>query len=79
VRIKNTDDAVKKIHDDLKAFFYSVKMKEREAFLALDRMGKLREELVKKIKESYGITEEDDYDFEAPETPGRPGILKRKK
>ena len=78
VRVKNADDTINKIHSDLKEFFYSVKMKEKEAFDALDRMKDLKKDIIKEIRSAYNAPESE-YDFEPSETPGKPAFLKRKK
>ena len=78
VRVKNADDTINKIHSDLKDFFYSVKIKEKEAFDAIDRMKDLKKDIIKEIRSAYNAPESE-YDFEPSETPGKPAFLKRKK
>jgi|GEM_PF-2607628 hypothetical protein len=77
--IKNFEDSINKLHDDLKSFFYDVKMKEYKAIKAIERLEEASDLKIKEIKEDCGIPEDIFYYFEIPEATGRPGFLKKKK
>jgi len=78
-RVKNTEDAITKLHEDLKNFFYKNKMTEKRTFDLITKLEDSSEEEEKKIKKSYHISDNTQYILELPEATGRSGFLKKKK
>jgi predicted RNase H-like nuclease (RuvC/YqgF family) len=78
-RVKNTEDAITKLHEDLKDFFYKNKMTEKRIFDLIAKLEDSSEEEEEKIKKSYHISDNTQYVLELPEATGRSGFLKKKK
>ena len=78
-RMKNVEETISKVHEDLKEFFYKNKMTEKRTFDLIAKLEDTSEQEEQKIKKQYKIPNEGDYVFELPEGSGRPGFLKKKK
>ena len=78
-RVKNTEDTISKLHEDLKDFFYKNKMTEKRTFDLIAKLEDSSYEEEQKIKESFKIPETEQYILELPEATGRSGFLKKKK
>tara|TARA_R100001015_G_C4628080_1_gene188026 strand:+ start:66 stop:443 length:378 start_codon:yes stop_codon:yes gene_type:complete len=76
-RVKNTEEAISKLHEDLKEFFYNNKMTEKKTFDLISRLEDASEKEEQKIKKSFNIPEDVQYILEIPNTTGRPGLLKK--
>ena len=76
---RNFQNTIDKIHDDLKVFFYDAKIKEHNAFKAIEKMENILIKRTEELKKAYKIPENVEYDFIFPEGTGRPGYLKKKK
>lgn len=75
---KNLQDAIGKIHGELKDFIYEAKLREVHALKTIDKYLDLKSKKIKQLKEAYAIPEDMEYDFILPEATGRPGYLKKK-
>tara|TARA_R110000850_G_scaffold113598_1_gene228257 strand:+ start:521 stop:970 length:450 start_codon:yes stop_codon:yes gene_type:complete len=75
---KNLQDAIGKIHGELKDFIYEAKLREVHALKNIDRILDLKRQKIEQLKEAYAIPEDMEYDFVLPEATGRPGYLKKK-
>ena len=78
-RLKNLDNSMKKVHDDLKEFLYKNQITQKRTFSFLERLEEAYDEVEKEIKNIYQIPDTEEYEFELPDGTGRPGFLKRKK
>ena len=76
-RVKNAEEAISKLHEDLKEFFYNNKMTEKKTFDLISRLEDASEKEEQKIKKSFNIPEDVQYILEIPNTTGRPGLLKK--
>ena len=76
--IKNFEDTIVKMHDDLRQFYYNTKMQEYRTIKAIERLEETSDRKIKEIKDHYGIENHDDYDFDIPKATGRPGFLKKR-
>lgn len=75
---KNFQDAINKIHAELKEFLYESRLKEVNALKTVDKFVELQAQKIEQLKEAYGIPSDMEYDFILPEGTGRPGYLKKK-
>lgn len=78
-RLKNLDNAMNKLHDDLKEFLYKNQITQKRTFSYLEQLEETYEEVEKEIKNAYQISDTEEYEFELPEATGRSGFLKKKK
>jgi predicted RNase H-like nuclease (RuvC/YqgF family) len=78
-RVKNTEDTITKLHEDLKDFFYNNKMTEKRTFDLIAKLEDASAEEEEKIKKSYHISDNAQYILELPQATGRSGFLKKKK
>tara|TARA_R110000744_G_scaffold124547_2_gene230112 strand:+ start:1096 stop:1545 length:450 start_codon:yes stop_codon:yes gene_type:complete len=77
-RLKNLDNSMNKIHDDLKEFLYKNQITQKRTFSILEKLEEAYDEIEKEIKNIYQIPDTEDYEFKLPEGTGRPGYLKKK-
>jgi len=77
--IKNFEDALLRIHNELKEFYYKNKMQEIGTLRAIDKLEKLCDEKEEELREELLKGTEIDYIFELPAATGKPGFFKKKK
>lgn len=77
--IKNFEDTILRIHDDLKEFYYKSRMNELKTLKAIEKLEKLSDEKEKNLRDKYLKEATADYDFDIPSTTGKPGFFKKQK
>jgi membrane-bound lytic murein transglycosylase len=78
-RLKNMDNAMNKLHEDLKEFLYKNQITQKKTFSYLEQLEEAYDEVEEEIRKAYQIPDTEEYEFQLPEGTGRPGFLKRKK
>jgi len=77
--IKNFEDTLLRIHNELKEFYYKSKMQEIGTLRAIDKLEKLCDEKEEELREEFLKGAETEYIFELPAATGKPGFFKKKK
>lgn len=77
--IKNFEDALLRIHNELKEFYYKNKMQELGTLRAIDKLEKLCDEKEEELRKEYLKGTEIEYIFELPAATGKSGFFKKKK
>jgi hypothetical protein len=76
-RMKNVEETISKVHEDLKEFFYKNKMTEKRTFDLIAKLEDTSEQEEQKIKKHFNIPDDVQYILEIPNATGRPGLLKK--
>ena len=77
--IKNFEDTLLRIHNELKEFYYKSKMQEIGTLRAIDKLEKLCDEKEEELREEFLKGAKTEYVFELPAATGKPGFFKKKK
>tara|TARA_Y100000361_G_C11068042_1_gene294091 strand:- start:285 stop:665 length:381 start_codon:yes stop_codon:yes gene_type:complete len=75
---RNFDLQKDRVYDDLKEMLFQTSVKERAAYDMIEKLQALKEDNIQKIKEAYNIPDDQNYEYETPTVPNRPGYLKKK-
>lgn len=75
---RNFDLQKDRVYDDLKDLLFQTSVKERAAYDMIEKLQALKEEKIQLIKEAYNIPDDQNYEYETPTVPNRPGYLKKK-